>query len=164
MNTLSVVSLTLAVFTLSPIVINARDLSGSVVSVLEGDTLAVLHNTRPERIRLSGIDCPEKGQAFSNRAKHAMSALVLGKDVVIQTHGQDNHGRTLADVRVPDGTHINHELVKHGWCWWNQKDAPKDRVLRQLEHEARTHKKGLWSEPHPVPPWLYRRLRAGAYP
>ena len=93
-----------------------------------------------------------------------MSALVFGKDVIIQTHGQDKHGRTLADVFLPDGTHVNHELVKDGWCWWYQKYAPKDLVLRQLEQEAREHKKGLWSEPHPVPPWLFRRLRSGAYP
>ena len=68
---------------------------GPVVSVLDGDTIEVLHNTHPERIRLSGIDCPEKGQAFGNRAKQAASALVFGRDVILQTHGQDKYGRTL---------------------------------------------------------------------
>ena len=56
----------------------AADFSGPVVSVLDGDTIEVLHNTYPERVRLSGIDCPEKGQAFGNRAKQAASALVFG--------------------------------------------------------------------------------------
>ena len=92
----------------------AADFPGSVISVLDSDTIEVLHNTRPERIRLSGIDCPEKGQAFGNRAKQAMSALVFGKDVIIQSQGKDRHGRTLAEVRLPDGTHVNHELVKGG--------------------------------------------------
>jgi micrococcal nuclease len=137
---------------------------GPVVSVLDGDTIEVLHNTSPERVRLSGIDCPEKGQAFGNRAKQATSAFVFGRDVILQTHGQDKHRRTLADVFLSDGTHVNHELVKGGWCWWYQKYAPKDLVLQQLEHEAKTQKKGLWAEPNPVPPWLYRRLRSGAYP
>ena len=145
-------------------VVLAADFSGTVISVLDGDTIEVLHNTRPERIRLSGIDCPEKGQAFGNRAKQAVSALAFEKDVIVQTHGQDKYGRTLADVLLPDGTNVNHELVKDGWCWWYQKYAPKDLVMRQLEQEAREHKKGLWSEPQPVPPWLYRRLRSGAYP
>ena len=140
------------------------DFSGPVVSVLDGDTIEVLNGHHADRIRLSGIDCPEKGQAFGNRAKQAMSALVFGKDVIIQSQGQDNHKRTLADVRLPDGAYINHELVKDGWCWWYQKYAPKDLVLRELEQEARENKKGLWSEANPVPPWLYRRLRAGAYP
>jgi micrococcal nuclease len=137
---------------------------GPVVSVIDGDTIEVLHNTTPERVRLSGIDCPEKGQAFGNRAKQATSALVFGRDVILQTHGQDKHRRTLADAFLSDGTHVNHELVKEGWCWWYQKYAPKDLVLQQLEQTAKEDKKGLWAEPNPVPPWLYRRLRSGAYP
>jgi len=68
------------------------------ISVLDGDTIEVLHNTQPERARLSGIDCPEKRQAFGNRAKQAASALVFGKAVIIQTHGQDKYGRILGDV------------------------------------------------------------------
>ena len=71
----------------------AADFSGQVVSVLDGDTLEVLHNQHPERIRLSGIDCPEKGQAYGQNAKHAASALAFGKDVTIQTHGYDKCGR-----------------------------------------------------------------------
>ena len=57
----------------------AADYSGQVVSILDGDTIEVLHNNHPERIRLNGIDCPEKGQAYGNRAKQAASALVFGK-------------------------------------------------------------------------------------
>jgi endonuclease YncB( thermonuclease family) len=108
-----------------------------VVSVLDGDTIEVLHNTRAERIRLSGIDCPEKGQAYGNNAKHAASPLVFGKDVILQTHGQDKYRRILADVFLRDGTHVNHTLVKDGWCWWYRKYAQKDLVSQQLEHEAK---------------------------
>ena len=120
-------------------------------SVLDGDTIEVLHNTRPERIRLSGIDCPEKGQAFGNNAKQAASALVFGKDVILQTHGQDKYKRTLADVFLRDGTHVNHELVKNGWCWWYQKYAPRNMELARLEKNAREAKKGLWVDPAPIP-------------
>jgi endonuclease YncB( thermonuclease family) len=62
---------------------------GSVVSVLDGDTLKVLHNNRAERIRLNGIDCPKKGQAYGKRVKQAASALVFGKEVTLQTYGKD---------------------------------------------------------------------------
>jgi micrococcal nuclease len=65
----------------------ASDFSGPVVSVLDGDTIEVLHNNRAERIRLSGIDCPEKGQAYGQRAKQAASGLVYGKEVSLHTHG-----------------------------------------------------------------------------
>jgi endonuclease YncB( thermonuclease family) len=65
----------------------AEDLTGPVVSILDGDTIEVLHDGRAERIRLNGIDCPEKGQAYGTRAKQAASELVFGKEVTLQTHG-----------------------------------------------------------------------------
>ena len=131
----------------------AESFGETVVSVLDGDTIEVLHNTHPERIRLSGIDCPEKGQAYGNRAKQAASALVFGRDVMLDTHGQDKYGRTLADVLLGDGTNVNHELVKDGWCWWYRKYATGDAVLEELEKAPRVEKRGLWADPHPVPPW-----------
>ncbi|OAI43883.1 hypothetical protein AYO43_09755 [Nitrospira sp. SCGC AG-212-E16] len=137
----------------------ASDFSGSVVSVLDGDTIEVLHYRHPERIRLSGIDCPEKGQAYSKNARQAASALVFGKDVILQTHGYDKYKRTLADVLVPDGTNVNHELVKEGWCWWYRKYAPGDTVLEGLENEARAGRKGLWADRQPVPPWEWRKIK-----
>jgi micrococcal nuclease len=135
----------------------AAELDGPVVRVLDGDTLEVLHNQRPERIRLSGIDCPEKGQAFGQRAKHAASALAFGKEVTLLTHGLDKYGRTLADVLLPDGTNANFTLVKDGWCWWYRKYAPGDIVLEGLETAARAGRKGLWADPQPVPPWEWRK-------
>jgi micrococcal nuclease len=147
------------VLALSIIAYAAADFTGPVVSVLDGDTIEVLHNTHPERIRLSGIDCPEKGQAFGNKAKQAAPALVFGKDVILHTHGQDKYKRTLADVFLPDGTNVNHELVKQGWCWWYRKYAPVDTVLEGLETEAREAKKGLWADPQPVPPWEWRKRK-----
>lgn len=139
----------------SPIL--AHEFSGSVVSVLDGDTIEVLHDNRAERIRLSGIDCPEKGQAFGKRAKHAASELAYGKDVTIQTHGHDKYARTIGDVILPDGTNVNHTLVKEGWCWWYRKYAPRDPMLEGLERDAREGRKGLWADPQPVPPWEWRK-------
>jgi endonuclease YncB( thermonuclease family) len=134
------------------------DFSGLVVSVLDGDTIEVLHNHRPERIRLNGIDCPEKGQAFGHKAKEAASALVFAKEVTLQTYGKDKYGRTIADVILPNGKNVNHSLVKDGWCWWYRKYAPGDTVLEGLEKEAREARKGLWADPQPVPPWEWRKL------
>jgi Staphylococcal nuclease homologue len=110
---------------------HAADFSGHVVGILDGDTIEVLHTQRAEPIRLSGIDCPEKGQAYGTRAKQAASDLAFGKDVTLQTHGHDKYGRTLADVFLSDGTNVNHTLVKDCWCWWYRKYAP-DGVDRGL--------------------------------
>ena len=69
-------------------------------------------------------------------------------------------GRTvIADVTLSDGTNVNHTLVKQGWCWWYRKYAPGDVVLQGLEKGAREEGKGLWVDPQPVPPWIYRKAR-----
>lgn len=135
-----------------------------VPACLDGDTIEVLHANRTERIRLYGTDCPEKGQAFGKRAKEATADLVFGKEIELKTHGKDKYGRTIADVLLPDGTTVNQQLVKDGWCWWYEKHAPKDRALEQSQQEAKEAKRGLWNDSDPVPPWLYRRLHSGAYP
>lgn len=140
---------------------SASEFFSPVVSVLDGDTIEVLHNNRAERIRLNGIDCPEKGQAYGKRAKQAASELVFGKEVTLQSYGKDKYGRTIADVLLPDGTNVNHQLVKDGWCWWYRKYAPGNVVLEELERRARGSGLGLWADPHPVPPWIYRKARRG---
>ena len=132
------------------------DFSGPVIGIIDGDIIEVLRHHH-ERIRLNGIDCPEKGQAYGQKAKQATSALVFGKDVMLQTFGKDKYGRTLADVRLLDGTHVNHTLVKDGWCWWYPKYAPRNRELERLEKNARAAKKGLWVAPVQVPPWEWRK-------
>jgi endonuclease YncB( thermonuclease family) len=58
-----------------------------------------------------------------------------------------------------DGTHVNHTLVKDGWWWWYRKYTPGDIELEQLEQDARKAKKGLWADPAPIPPWVYRKAR-----
>ena len=103
----------------------------------DGETLEVLRNHHPERIRLSGIDCPEKGQAYGKKAKQAASEFAFGKDVTVQTYGHDKCKRTIGDVILPDGMNLNQELVKQGWCWWYRTYAPGDTVLEGLEAEAR---------------------------
>jgi micrococcal nuclease len=141
----------------------ATDFKAEVIRVLDGDTIEVFHDNKPERIRLYGIDCPEKGQAFGQKAKQATSSLLFGKEVRIDSHGRDKHRRTLGTV-FDGNLNVNQELVKEGWCWWFRKFVPKDQTLREFEQAAKDAKKGLWADPNPMPPWLYRRLESGAYP
>jgi endonuclease YncB( thermonuclease family) len=99
---------------LYPLLALAADFTDPVVSILDGDTIEFLHNQHPERIRFGGTDCPEKGQVYGKRAKQAMSELLFGKEVTLQTISKDKYGRTIADVLLPDGTNVNHTLVKEG--------------------------------------------------
>ena len=135
------------------------DFTGSVVSIPDGDTIEVLHNQHPERIRLSGIDCPEKGQAYGKRSKQAASALAFGKSVIVEMHGHDKYRRTIGEVFLPDGTNVNHALVKDGWCWWYRKYAPGNTELDKLEAEARETQRGLWTDPQPIPLWEWWKKR-----
>jgi micrococcal nuclease len=137
----------------------AFSFTGEVVGVLDGDTIKVLHNGKAHRVRLQGIDCPEKGQPFGNNAKQATSAMVFALEVALQIHGKDKYGRILAEVLLADGTNVNHALVKDGWCWWYRKYAPADTVLEGLEQEARETRKGLWADPNPIPPWEWRKRK-----
>lgn len=73
--------------------------AGQVVGVTDGDTISVMHNGRAEKVRLHGIDCPEKGQAFGQRAKQFTSALVFGKEVTVTVHDSDKYGRTIDEVK-----------------------------------------------------------------
>lgn len=136
------------------------DFSGRVVGVSDGDTLRVLHSGKTEKIRLNGIDCPEKGQPFGTKAKQFTSAMVFGKEVTIQVKDTDKYERTVADVMLPDGRVLNRELVAAGLAWWYRKYS-KNESLGQLEADARTARRGLWADPKPVPPWCWRKQQKG---
>jgi endonuclease YncB( thermonuclease family) len=140
-----------------PSVSLASDFSGRVVVILDGDTIEVLHHRTTERVRLVGIDCPEKKQPFGQRAKQATSTLSFGQHVTVHRAGKDRYGRTLGTVELTDGTNVNYELVRQGWCWWYWKYAPDEIFLAILEMQAREAKKGLWADPSPVPPWEWRK-------
>lgn len=136
------------------------DFSGRVVAVSDGDTIKVLHNSKVEKIRLYGIDCPEKGQAFGTKAKQFTSEMVFGKDVTVQVKDTDKYGRTVADVILPDGRSLNRELVGAGLAWWYKRYS-RDKSLGQLETDARAARRGLWADHDPVPPWCYRKNKKG---
>ena len=128
------------------------------MGVSDGDTITVLHNGKGERIRLHGIDCPEKRQAFGNRAKQFTSNLVFAKTVTVQAVDRDRYGRTVGVVLLPDGRSLNHELVWGGLAWMYRRYTT-DQSLSDLEEEARVARRGLWADAHAVPPWEWRGIR-----
>lgn len=131
-------------------------LSGKVVSVQDGDTLEILIDNRPLRIRLNGIDAPERGQPFGSNAKEALSSRTFGKVVSIVDHGSDSFDRTLGDVLV-DGQSVNLYLVASGLAWHYSKFSD-DQQLAAAEANARANRIGLWSDHRSVAPWDWRKL------
>lgn len=129
-----------------------------VIRVIDGDSIVVLVNEKEQvRVRLEGIDCPEKKQDFGQKARQATADLCMGQEVVIQKTGQDVYGRTLAYVYA-GGVNVNKELLKRGLAW-HFKRYNKDKELAHLEAKARRKKVGLWSQPNPTPPWEFRKKK-----
>jgi endonuclease YncB( thermonuclease family) len=136
--------------------VDAREFQGRVVGITDGDTITVLHDGRPQVIRLHGIDAPETGQAFGTRATQCAATLAFGKTVVVSVRGLDRYGRTLGDVTLPDGRRLNQELVRAGCAWWFRRYSVDSR-LANLEARARAGHRGLWADRDPLPPWEWRR-------
>jgi micrococcal nuclease len=146
----------LAIFLLLPGGCSGEDSwSGKCVGVLDGDTIEVLRAGKPARIRLFGIDCPERHQAFGTRARQLTSRMVFGKTVLIEPVDRDHYDRIVAWVSV-DGISLNRELLRAGLAWWYRTYARRHRDLEQLERDAKAAKLGLWADLHPVPPWRFR--------
>ncbi|MCR5863152.1 thermonuclease family protein [Flavobacterium sp. J372] len=130
---------------------------GKVVGIKDGDTFEVLYEGQPERVRLAGIDCPEKSQPFGNNAKHYASVLCFGKMVTVTSDGKrDRYGRIVGEIVTEDGANINQMLVKEGLAW-HYKQYSADEKLADFERTARLQRKGLWSDNEPIAPWDWRR-------
>jgi len=137
-------------------------LEGRVVAVLDGDTLDVLVDGSTRRIRVAGIDTPERGQPWAERSKQALSDRVFGKQVQINEVAIDRYGRTVGEVYADDVC-VGCELVRDGHAWVYRYFS-QDPVLLELEGEARAAGRGLWGLPESqrTPPWEWRRAhRAG---
>ena len=137
----------------------ATEFTGRVIGVTDGDTITVLRDNHGTTVRLVGIDAPEKGQAYGQRAKEYAASLAFGRTVTVHTSGHDRYMRILGEVILPDGRSLNQELVRAGYAWWFRKYS-HDLALAHLEEEARTGRRGLWADPAPEAPWTYRSHRA----
>jgi endonuclease YncB( thermonuclease family) len=142
----------------------APDLTGRVVRVADGDTISVLdRNNTQYKIRLHGIDTPEREQAHGRAAWDALSDLVAGRNVGVVVLGRDSYGR-LDGIVFLDQTNINLAMVAAGHAWWYRHYAPDDRLLEATEREAREARRGLWARPDPIPPWDWRRQQRYSRP
>jgi endonuclease YncB( thermonuclease family) len=153
----------LALCLLLPFPAFAASFQARVVSIADGDTITVLDaDKRRIKIRLYGIDCPEKGQPFGTRARQATADAVMGKDVGIRPVDTDRYGRTVALVSAPGREMLNGWLVRTGMAWVYMQHCKRADIcgrLRELEREARESKSGLWADKEPVPPWVWRKAR-----
>jgi micrococcal nuclease len=140
-----------------PLSVQARDpFSGKVVGVTDGDTITGLEPNKKTqfKIRLYGIDTPEKQQPFGTRAKQFTSDLCFGKTVQVETVDTDRYGRTVALVKLENGILVNEEIVRAGFAWVYGAYCKRSVCLKwnRLEDEARAAGLVLWKNKNPVEP------------
>lgn len=138
--------------------VSAAEIVGRVVGVSDGDTVTVLDalDGGRFRVRLFGIDAPEKGQAFGQKAKQYLSGLIFGKVVSVRFSAVDRFGRIVGRV-YSEGRDVCREMLSAGFAW-HYVHYDKSPEYSAAEKQARDGRRGLWSDPSPpVPPWEYRR-------
>ena len=145
-------------------VVDAETIVGHVVGVADGDTITVLDAEKVQhKIRLAGIDAPEKAQPFGNRSKESLSELAFDKDASVETEKLDRYGRSVGKVLV-NGHDVNLVQVERGMAWfyrqYQREQSPEDRKLYDAaEAIAKVEKRGLWRDADPMPPWDFRKSK-----
>nr|DAN73623.1 MAG TPA: nuclease-like protein [Caudoviricetes sp.] len=124
-----------------------------VVSVHDGDTIVVLNGKEQTKIRLYGIDAPEKKQDYGQRSKQFLASLIAGQVVEVEPKGKDRYKRTLGIIYYK-GQDINAQMVLNGYAWAYVKYS---RIYVDHERLAREKKLGLWQSSDPTPPWEWRK-------
>ncbi len=135
-------------------------LTGKCIGISDGDTVKVLVSGKQVKVRLEGIDCPESHQDYGNKAKQFTAKLIFGKDVTVKVTDTDRYGRAIGRITV-NGTDVNLAIVRAGLAW-HYKAYSSEKALADAETAARRARIGLWSHPHPIPPWDFRKGRKAA--
>jgi micrococcal nuclease len=134
-------------------------LDGRVVKIVDGDTYDLLTaDKKVLRIRMNGIDAPEKGQAFAQKSKDYLGQLCFKQTIRVQWYSKDRNGRYIADSYLPDGRSLSLEMIKAGYAWHFKKYS-SDAILSNAELKARQQKAGLWADANPEAPWAKRARR-----
>jgi endonuclease YncB( thermonuclease family) len=140
---------------------NAAIVDGRVVGVPDGNTVTVLDTAKTRhKIKLAGIDAPDRKQAYGMRSRQSLSYLAFGKKVTVETGERDKRHHEVGKVLV-NGRDANLEQVTRGLAWhdkaYEREQSPNDRELyAAAEKQARAARRGLWAEAKPMPPWEFR--------
>ncbi|WP_405293722.1 thermonuclease family protein [Algibacter sp. Ld11] len=138
-------------------------INGKVTAITDGDTFKLLtKDSILIRVRLANVDCPERKQPFSAKAKQFVSEAIFGDIINIYVLKNDRYGRYIANVIYADSLNLSEELVKHGLAWHYVKYS-NDNNLQGLEDIAKKNKIGLWQDPTSIAPWEWRANKKEAF-
>lgn len=138
--------------------------TGKVINVADGDTVTILTPEKSQvKVRLYGIDTPEKGQAFGSKAADFTKERAALQEVSVLEIDRDRYGRTVGIVTLPGGAILNEEIIRAGFAWVYRQYCRQNFCTQwaELEREAQASKLGLWADPNPIPPWEWRHGGSG---
>jgi len=143
---------------------SAEIVAGRVVAIADGDTLTLLDGKNQQhKIRLAGIDAPEKSQDFGQKAKTGLSALAFDRSATADCRKRDRYQREICVV-VVGGKDVGLEQIRGGMAWWYKQYAREQTAIERTDYEqaefiAKLHRVGLWNSKNPTPPWDWRHGR-----
>jgi endonuclease YncB( thermonuclease family) len=143
---------------------SAEELSGKVVSVADGDTITVLSpSNKQHKVRLAGIDAPEKAQLYGQKSRESLASMVAGRQVIVEWHKRDQYGRLVGKV-IANSHDVGLVQIERGMAWhyktYEREQRLEDaQIYADAEIEAKVVRRGLWADLKPVPPWEWRRAQ-----
>jgi len=155
-------TIALALFAVAEAASGGERLEGHVIAVHDGDTITVLDREHIQhRVRLGGIDAPEKGQRYSRAARNELARRVFERWVRVEWNKIDAYGRLIGKV-TQAGQDAGRDQLAAGMAWWLRPFAYEQSLADQQEYadveaRAREQRRGLWRDRNPVPPWVWRR-------
>jgi endonuclease YncB( thermonuclease family) len=137
----------------------AQTYEGKVIKVIDGDSINIMYEGKPLRIRLAEIDAPERGQPFGKKSKEALANYVAGKEVQVVEIDIDRYKRIVGQVYLGN-LWVNGALVRGGYVYVYPKYATS-KQLYEYETEAQESKAGIWNLPESerIKPWVWRKRK-----
>lgn len=135
---------------------NKKTITGKVIGISDGDTFRVLtERNETVKVRLYGIDAPEKGQDYGTQSQQQLSSLIFSKPIRVEQKNKDRYGRVVG-IAFVDDLNVNEEMLKSGMVW-HYRQYDKNERWASMQRDAQAQKAGLWNKQSPTPPWEWRK-------
>ena len=129
-----------------------------VIAISDGDSFKVLYQNQELKIRIHGIDAPERKMPYYQESKKLLASLIFKQYIYLKDREKDQYQRIVADVFLTNQKNIAHEMVKNGLAWHYVKYS-KDSQLANYQTFAKNKPIGIWQDKNAIAPWEFRKIK-----